>query len=105
MAKRKITEGGGINKSEAIREVLAQDPKTPAKEIIAILAARGIRVQPSRVYFIKGKMKRARRKQIGRNMAQAGVANPVDLILKVRRLGEQSGGMSKLKKLLDALAE
>ena len=93
-----------VNRSQAIRELIARDRQIPTKEIIATLAARGIKVQPSLVYFTKGRMKRARRKQIGRNMAQAGVANPVELILKVRQLGEESGGMSKLKKLVDALA-
>src|SRR5688500_12860594 len=102
MAKRK---NGEVNKSAEIRNVLSQNPKTPVKEVISGLGARGIDVLPSLVYFIKGRMKRQRRRQIGRTMAKAGIANPVDLILKVRVLAGEAGGMSKLKQLVDALAE
>jgi hypothetical protein len=43
--------------------------------------------------------------QIGKRMTEAGVSNPVDLILKVRSLAEAAGGIRKLKQLVDALAE
>ncbi len=110
MAKRKeqngeVNKSAEINKSAAIREIFDQNPKTQVKEVVATLGHKGIQVQPSLVYFVKGKMKHARRKQIGQSMAKAGIANPVDLILRVRGLAEQAGGMTKLKQLVDALAE
>lgn len=105
MAKKRSGKDGGVNKSQAIRDVLNKNPKAPTKEVIETLAGKGIKVLPSLIYFTKGRMKRTRRKQIGKSMAQAGIANPVDLIVKVRHLGHEAGGMKKLKQLVDALAE
>jgi hypothetical protein len=36
---------------------------------------------------------------------QAGIANPVELILEVRKVAEKAGGIRHLKKLVDLLAE
>ena len=105
MAKKKNSPDGSVNRSQAIRDLLAQNPKMASREVVAALAGRGIKVRPSLVYFVKGKMRRSRRRQVGRRMAEAGVASPVDLILKVRSLAQQAGGMGKLKQLVDALAE
>ena len=104
MAKNKNRDDS-VNKSQAIRDVLSQNPKMSSKEIVSTLAGQGLKVLPSLVYFVKGQMRRKRRKQIGNRMTEAGVSNPVDLILKVRSLAEQAGGMRKLKQLVDALAE
>jgi hypothetical protein len=103
MAKRR-GPNGQVNKSAAIREIFEQDIKTPVKDVIATLAAKGVKVEPSLVYFTKGRMKKMKRKALGRSMAAAGVANPVDLILKVRGLASSAGGMSKLKALVDAMS-
>ena len=102
MAKRK---NGGVNKSAAIREILIPNPKTPVREIVATLGGKGIKVQPSLVYYIKGRMKQQKRRQIGHQMEEAGISNPVDLILKVRQLAGAAGGMTKLKQLVDVLSE
>ncbi len=104
MAKRKSKEGG-VNKSQAIREILTSDPHKPTKDVIAALAGKGIKVIPSQVYFIKGKMQHKKRKDIGIRMEKAGLAHPVDLILQVKSLANAAGGMAKLKQLVDALAE
>src|SRR5438105_3509405 len=95
----------GVNKSQAIRDLFTENSKASVKDIINTLGERGIKVQPSLVYFIKGKLKRLRRKQIGRRMKEAGVINPVELILKVRSLSREVGGIGKLKQLVDALSE
>jgi hypothetical protein len=102
MAKK---NSGKPNKSSAIREILTQNPHTPVNEIIKALGTKGMKVQPSLIYFVKGKMKRRKRRQIGQRMEKAGFASPVDLILKVRKLAGEAGGMTKLKQLVDALAE
>jgi hypothetical protein len=104
VAKNK-SDNGGVNKSAAIREVLSQNPHSPTQEVVATLSGKGIKVLPSLVYFIKGKLKQKQRKAIGKRMAKAGVANPVDLILRVRSLASEAGGMGKLKQLVDALSE
>ena len=105
MPRRKNNPDGSVNKSAAVRDLLAQNSETPVKEIVATLAGQGVKVQASTVYYIKGQMKHRRRKQIGQSMAKAGIANPVDLILKVRSLAGEAGGLGKLKQLVDALAE
>ena len=100
MAKKKA----GTSKSDAIREVLRKDPHTPVKELATKLG-----VSPNLVYLIKSKMGRKARK-VSRERAvaagkAAGLANPVQLIVAVRHLAVQAGGMKRLKELVDVLAE
>jgi hypothetical protein len=107
VAKTKRKQGG-VNKSAAVREILAKDPNTPTRDVIATLQQRGIKVHPNLVYLMKSKMRSQRRKhkrQMLENSQQLGIANPVDLILEVRRLSEKTGGIRHLKKLVDVLAE
>lgn len=105
MAKRR---SNGVNKSEAIREILGQDPKTPVKDIVATLSQRGIKVNPNLVYLIKSKRsqkaKRESRLRAVEANRMAGLANPVELILEVRKVAEKAGGMRHLKELVDMLA-
>jgi hypothetical protein len=100
---------GEVNKSAAIRELLEKDPHTPTKDIISTLQQRKIKVHPNLVYLLKSKMKASRRRhkrqQVVENSKQMGIANPVELILEVRRLSEQAGGLRRFKELVDALAE
>ncbi len=102
-------DGKGTNKSEAIREVLAQNPKAQSKEIIDILALQGMKVQPSLVYMVKSKQRRQKRRQkrerAVESSARTGVANPVALILKVKALASEAGSIKNLKQLVDVLAE
>jgi hypothetical protein len=99
---------GGVNKSQAIREILAQSPKSPVKEIVAQLGQRGIEVNPNLVYLIKSKRsqkaKRENRLRAVEANRMAGLANPVELILEVRKVAEKAGGMRHLKELVDMLA-
>jgi hypothetical protein len=96
-------------KSAAIRELLAQNPDRPVSEIVSTLAGRGLKVTPNLVYALKAKGKARRRKQkrqaavqVGRN---AGMVDPVALVLKVRQLAGEAGGMRHLKQLVDVLSE
>jgi hypothetical protein len=108
MANHKANQEG-INKSAAIREILAKDPHAPVREVVRALDQRGITVHPNLVYFIKSKTKakrgRQKRARAVENGKQLGVANPVELIMEVRRLSEKAGGMRHLKQLVDVLAE
>jgi hypothetical protein len=107
MVKRQSSQEG-INKSAAIREILAKNPNTPAREIVSTLEQRGIKVHPHLVYLIKSKANAKRRKQkrqrVLENSKQLGIANSVDLILAVRQLSEKAGGIRHLKQLVDVLA-
>ncbi len=108
MAKKKA-KPDGINKSAAIRELLAKNSHTPVKEIVSALGERGIHVDPKHVYLIKSKTRhqtqRENRQRAVEATAKAGLANPVELILDVRRVAERAGGIRQLKRLVDLLAE
>lgn len=103
MAKRK-----GPNKSQAVRELLAENPKMPAKEIVSTLGAKGLKVNPSLIYFIKGKLrgkKQRRNRVVKAARAASKGGDPVALIHDVRALALRAGGYGKLRELVDALAD
>src|ERR1035438_7004719 len=103
----------GINKSEHIRELLTADPKIGAKEVVAALAGKGIKVSEHLYYFIKGQLQgRKRRKKKAQKMVAkvakatgTGSADALSTILKVKGLANEFGGLKKLKALVDALSE
>jgi hypothetical protein len=101
--------GKPTNKSAAIREVLAQTPKAKPKEVVAQLAGKGIKVAPTLVYYIKSRANQTRRRQKRERVAAASektkTANPVDLVLKVKALAKEAGGIYDLQRLVDVLAE
>jgi arginine repressor len=103
MAKKKST------KAAAIREALAKQPKASAKDIVKALAARGVKASAAHVYMIKSlsrkKARKAKRAKAVAVSRQAGHADPVALIVEVRRLAEKAGGIRQLKQLVDVLAE
>src|SRR5436190_20222162 len=100
----------GVNKSEEVRQQLKADPDMKAKEVVEALAKKGIKVQESTVYFLKGKIsgRKGRRKkaqQVVAKVAATGNTDPVAAILKVRALATDLGGMKKLKALVEVLSE
>jgi hypothetical protein len=109
MAKRAASENGTpINKSQAVRDFLAGNPKAGTKEVVAGLAEKGNKVAPTLVYFIRSKAnqasRRAKRARAEESTRQAA-ADPVAIVRKVRDLGREVGGIQNLKKLVDLLAE
>jgi ABC-type Fe3+ transport system substrate-binding protein len=109
MAKAKGGAGDGKNKSEAIREVIAQNPKAGTKDVIAQLASKGIKVAPTLVYYIKSKQNQQKRKQKRERVAASSrttpARNPVELVARVKALAREVGGIRPLKQLVDLLAE
>jgi hypothetical protein len=103
MAKR--SSNGKVNKSQEIRDLVAENRRISTEEIVSTLAGKGIEVQPSLIYLVRGKMRRKRRKLARQQSAAKAATNPVVLITKVRDLATQVGGMSHLKQLVEALAE
>src|SRR5438128_351842 len=99
MARR---SNGAVNKSQEIRDLLVENRRMSAGEIVSRLAAKGIEVQPSLVYLVRGKGRKKRRKQ-ARQQSAARPTNPVVLITKVKDLASQVGGMGHLKQLVEAL--
>jgi hypothetical protein len=106
MAK-KTTE---VNKSDKIRELLKANPKMKAGEVISTLAGKGISVNPALFYFVKGKMKgrKARKKQVKREVGKVtgttANGNTLAIILKVKKLAAEVGGMGKLHSLVEVLS-
>src|SRR3954466_451479 len=110
MAKAKGGAGdGNTNKSEAIREEIAQNPTAGTKDIISQLAAKGIKVAPTLVYYIKSKQNQQKRKQKRERVAASArttpARNPVELVARVKELAREVGGIKPLKQLVDLLAE
>ncbi len=92
-------------KSAAIREMLQQDPTLPVREIVSTLAGRGIRVTPNLIYRIKVKARSSRQKQAAQVGRNGGTTNPAQLVLRVKELAAQAGGMNQLKELVEVLAD
>lgn len=107
MAKHK----SDINKSQAIRDMLKHHPGAKAREIVNLLASQSIKVTPQMVYVIKGKLaqinlqKRKKAKRVAAVGKTFGNHDPVALVLKVKALSKEAGGMESLKALVEVLAD
>jgi hypothetical protein len=107
MPKRKNT----VNKSKAIREVFESNPSATAKEVVAALAAKNIKVQPGLVYLVKGKLsqikthKRQKAARVAKAGQKTGSTDPVTLIVKIKQLAKEASGIDNLKALVGVLAE
>ena len=100
MAKSKV------NKSAAIREALAANPKANAKEIVQILGKQGLKVRVPLVYFIKSKTRHSTQKATRAGLALSHTnGNAIELIRGIKKLVKEAGGIANLKKFVDALAE
>src|SRR5687767_11646353 len=94
-----------VNKSEEIRKLLSEKPKAKVRDIVTALAERGIKVPPSTVYVLKKKVKRRQRLERATHTANnAKIANPAELVVKVKSLAKEAGGYGNLRQLVDALA-
>jgi hypothetical protein len=109
-AKAKPTKKGkSANRSAAIRDALAKNPKATSKEIVGTLAKDGIKVAPTLVYYVKSQQHKAKKKvkraQVAEMSQKTAPHNPVELVLKVKVMAREIGGIANLKKLVDLLAE
>jgi hypothetical protein len=108
----------GLNKSDEVRQLLKANPTMKAKEAVAALAGKGITVTEGLVYFVKGKLKgrKARKRRVNKKaakvaekVAKVGVTtnnvDTVSIILKVKKLASEVGGMEKLKAMVGALGQ
>jgi hypothetical protein len=108
--KRKLAaKGKRGNRSAAIRDELAKNPKATSTEIVALLAKNGIKVTKKLVYVVKSKQHKAKKKvkraQVAEMSQKTATHNPVELVLKVKNMAREVGGIGRLKKLVDLLAE
>lgn len=113
MAKSTPTNGQAAkpatNKSDAIRELLSSNPKLGSKDIIATLGEKGLKVAPSLIYFVKSKLKQAKkqakREKVAASTGLTAAKNPVEVVIRVKDLARELGGYKSLKQLVDLLAE
>src|SRR4051812_47925991 len=103
MAKAKDSSDGKVNKSQAIRDLFAQDPKMGSKAVIDTLAAGGVKVSPTMVYYVRSKLKQAGRKakrdRVAASSRLTAVKDPVELVIRVKDLAREVGGIRHLKQL------
>ena len=105
-----------VNKSEAVRTVLAETPAASAKEVVATLKAKGIDTNESLVYSVKQNM--AKKKASKKAAAPAKTVAPAKIavaassnghlgvgasIAVAKAAAEKVGGWSALKEIVDAL--
>ena len=109
MAKQK----DGPNKSQAIRDLLNANPKMKAKEIVSTLAGKGIKTNVGLVYMVKGHIKgrkgrKARKRKLTAQAvtvaASSGMGDAVGVVLKVKGVAAEIGGLKKLKALVKAFS-
>ena len=111
MAKVKSANGGDgpkVNKSQAIRDLLKQNPKAGSKEIVSQLAKAGIKVAPTLVYYIKSKQNQAARRTAparGGHVGLVGAGQPGGPHRQGQGAGCVVGGIRNLRRLVDVLAE
>ena len=103
------SQGNGrpANRSDAVREELARNPKAKSKEVIAALAGRGVRVSPTLVYYVKSRQNHTRRRAKRARVAEATrqAPQPLELVLRLKELAREVGGFRSLMQLVDMLAE
>jgi hypothetical protein len=117
MARKKL-EAGEINRSQAIRDLLKENPNIKANEAVAALAEKGVAIKSSLFYIVKGKAlgrKSRRRKNQKKAIAVATAASgnghasskddALATILKIKKFAAEVGGLRTLKSLVDALTE
>jgi hypothetical protein len=100
----KAEQSRRVNKSQAIRDVFAADPKADSKTVIARAAEAGVKVTPTMVYYVRSKLGKAARKAKRESVAAVS-RNPIELVIRVKGLAAEVGGIGNLKKLVDLLAE
>jgi hypothetical protein len=118
---KKTASPDAPNKSEAIRGLLAENPKIAVDEAISTLAAKGIDVKKGLFYLVKGKMKSKKRRlakeKVAAEMVTAtkemasstyssnGATDALTTIKQIKGLAHELGGMKNLKALVEALSE
>lgn len=98
-----------VNKSQEVRKYLTANPKADSAAVIAAMGETGVKVSPTMVYYVRSKMKQVLRKEkrdrVAASSRESGAINPVEVVLRVKDLAREVGGIAHLKQLVDLLAE
>ena len=106
MAKKETLDNGQpVNKSQAIRDVFAENPR-PRPRPSSTGSPKGSPRLPTMVYYVRSKRlaKKARSGRVAES-SEDGDPNPVELVLRVKDMAREVGGIRNLKQLVDLLAE
>jgi hypothetical protein len=107
MAKKKTTTKGtasnaapksDVNKTDAIKDVLARTPDKPPKQISEELTAKGIDVSPGYVSTIKTNLKKAEAEAGTSQEPQAETAAPKLKAVKAKRTTKQAAPKKKVRR-------
>ena len=101
----------GVNKSQAIRNYLATNPKAAANEITAALAKQGIKVSPGLASNVKYTSGPKRKKKAGKKTVvkrrrpgkRSAAELSADDLLAAKQLADQLGGIQEARRALDML--
>jgi len=110
--KAKRGRQSGLNKSQAIRDIIGGLEERPSpKEIILKLKEKGIEVSPALVTNVMARSGMRRRRRLRRN-GVLRVGRPVhaeglsmSALLEAKKLVKQVGSVDDAKRALDALAK
>lgn len=103
--------------SGSIRDSFTANPTSSAKEVVASLGEKGVKVKEGLVHAVTGGMneKNRRKKRVAKAVMVAtsqsssngtvAKADAIRMIREVKALAEKAGGYAKLKDLVDAPAE
>jgi hypothetical protein len=96
------------NKSQMVRDMLTKNPTMPVKDVVTAMGEQGMRVTSNLVYFLRAKMRARKRRMVRRQIAGVVGNKSVDLvsvIVRVKAVATEVGGLAKLKQLVEVLAE
>ena len=110
---RKAKQAAEVNRSQAIRDLLKEKPDIKANDAVTALAEKGITIKTSLFYIVKGKVagsKKRRRKNTKAAVkivaaSTSGNGDALGVILKIKKLAAELGGIGALKSLVDVLSE
>ena len=108
MAKKPPADGA--NKSQAIRDLLKDQPRTKTSDVIAKLAGAGVEVSSQLVSNVRARMKGKRRKAKTKDRAEVAAKKPqtsfsLESLLEARKFIDSIGSLDKARATLDALGK
>jgi len=109
MAKKKPK----VNKTQVIRDYLAENPDTAPKEVAATLSKQGLSVTANYVSTIKtnmkakgkGKKKVAAKKKAAPKKKAADAKILLSALMEAKKLAAKLGGIEQAKQAINALAQ
>jgi hypothetical protein len=101
-----------VNKSQAIRDYLQQDPGATPKQIVTALAERGVKVSEGLAGNVKytsgpGGARRGRGRGRGRPRTRRVAVNTLSAqdLVEAKKLADQLGGIEQARRALEALEQ